>query len=181
MRKNLIWLVLLLIAGMGLFAIFYPVFAVPSHISLAEEQKQQRETVTERVRLIGGWDALRRQCDELLKANNPADYGHRYGSGTALPSYFVPLRPRELLIYPQLNAPNQPPGAVEIKFYGGHRTGTYDIPYYAFWVWGSSTPATYTPNLEDYRNFGSRPSGLVVVEKLADGVYAVSSKQRRPN
>ena len=172
MRRFLTILVPVIIVGGILFAIFFPVFTGLRHPSLAEEQQQQRETVAKRVQSIGGWDSLHRQCDLLLR-NTPFSNDYWSRNGSILPASIAVLRPQEVRVYPVYAAPSDPPRVVEIRFYGMHRTGGHDTPYYAVWVWGSSTPPTYTPALQDYQGQSGVGATRLRMKKLAVGVYEV--------
>lgn len=169
MRKVFTFVVLPFLVAFVLFVIFFPVFAKVRYPSAAQQRPQQRETVAKRVQAIGGWGALRTQCDRLLK-EHPHEYLYYHKHGDALPASLAALSPQEVQAYPTEPGAGTPPRVLEIKFYGSHNTGGEYIPYYAVWVWGSATPPKYVGALQDYQDFGTEQS-RVKLTKLADGVY----------
>src|SRR5689334_17872786 len=77
---------------LGLLVLF---FMLPSLLTwwppASVERRAQRQRLTERVQLAGGWDAIRRDCVALAEQNTNGFYSHWHD--TNLPPAIVALRP----------------------------------------------------------------------------------------
>src|SRR5690349_2914368 len=124
------------------------------------ERRSQRQTVLEKVKLAGGWDAVHQGCEELVTTHTdvfvwypphegvrmyprpqtgPTNYYVTNIDYGPLPSAVAALAPREVRYYPpellphgSRSAPTAP--VVLIKFFGMHASGGHSQPYFAFEV-----------------------------------------------
>ncbi len=157
-----------LAASVVLAALLFPIFARP-HPRPAPTLDEQRQEAARRVQAIGGWSVLRTQTDALLQAQGEKLEEMDWRSRD-LPAPLSYLRSLGLRAYARDRV--EPPRIVEIKFFGMHRTGGTDDPYYALWVLPRSASPGSEPKLKDFWNVPVDPARCQM-QKVADGVYEV--------
>ncbi len=95
------------------------------------ERIQQRKIVAERVQNTGGWDALKKDCNELVQANfTNRFWWFRNNTNVFLPKTLAALKPRLVEILPE----NGGMYSVKIQIFGGHATGLRGQDFYTLKV-----------------------------------------------
>lgn len=113
------------------------------------ERKQQRAQVLERVNAAGGWDVLRNECVDLMKAHqtNGFFWFHRNDTNIAS-STLLALKPQEVRFEPY-DSRNSNNLVVEIKIFGMHSTGGHSTP--AYWIFvlcnTNADTTSYVPSI----------------------------------
>jgi hypothetical protein len=113
---------------------------------LRHERQTQREKVVTRVMQAGGWDALQKDCDEIVEHyRDSAFLWHRFETN-ALPPTLAALNPWEVSFYSPALLQDEPKVAVvRIKVFGIHSTGGHSIPYYGLEVICGPSAESYAP------------------------------------
>ena len=160
------------VSGLLIFSLILFVLCalVPSYMaghrhgpSFATQRIEQRQVALKRVFNVGGWNVLRRDC-EFLVTNSQKDFfmwHPRLNDYGPIPPVISNLEPQEVQFDLDTNFP-----VVRLQFFGGHRTGSPDIPYYGFWVVCNSTNKDFTPSVTYY---GSGRH----INKISDFVFEV--------
>ncbi len=127
------------------------------------ERWMQRKKVMERVRSIGGWDVLRRDCNSLAERCRGETSRWSADFPAGLPPAIVALKPRFVEFYPPkypgFNDSDYP--VVRITIFGMHSTGGHDIPRLGLDVICSGSGADYE----------KMPSSYWSYRKVADDVF----------
>jgi len=149
MRKHpvihIVWGCFAMIGGLFILDGLYPNLWPPRFI----ERQTQREKVVQRVQAAGGWAALQRDCDALVKEYHDSAFIWHLGNTNELPPAIAALHPREVTFYsPAMvhdSSPDEPQVPVVcIKVFGLHSTGGHSVPYFGLDV-VCSTNAGYHP------------------------------------
>src|SRR4051812_30680570 len=88
---------------LGLVAVYYFLpFILYGYPPNWLERRGQREEVLQRVQSVGGWAALKRDCDALADRYKDDQYGFRWlrGDTKSLPLAIAALKPKEVVFYP---------------------------------------------------------------------------------
>jgi hypothetical protein len=156
--RVLFWVVLLLLVliyGLPSLLVDWP----PRFL----ERPIQREKIRERVKLAGGWDAIRRACVTLAEQNTNGfrSYWHDTNS---LPPTIVVLNPLLVDYDPHY-------GRVSMRIFGIHSTGGHSTPYFGLEVLTTSKSENYKPGV-GYEGgvIGNYHSAY---NQVADGIYEI--------
>jgi len=130
-----------------LFLPALPSFRGPS---ASVERRGQRQQVLERVRSVGGWAAIQKDCDALAEQYRESTFFWYTGGPKTLPSALAALKPQEV----RFDSPrvlrdfkDKPQVAVvRIKIFGLASTGGRGIPYFGLQVVSGAGAETYRPS-----------------------------------
>jgi hypothetical protein len=134
------------------------------------ELAQQRHSVAKRVRSIGGWEVLCKECVALSASGNPYRYESRYPVDD-LPPALTALKPMRIQYVPvQYVMPSQVKlKIVHIQFFGSHSTGGHEVPLYGLDVLCEPEPKDFWPEQMEPPVVGPTRHFL----KITEGVYEV--------
>lgn len=129
------------------------------------ERIQQRKIVRERVRNAGGWEAIRKDCQDIVLTNSATGFqwfGHFNGQESTLPKSLSALQPRVVQLWPEQNGMQ----SIKIQIFGGHATGGRGQDFYIITVVCSPpqnfrSPFEISPKTKV--SYGNR--------ELANGIY----------
>ena len=114
------------------------------------ERREQRAKVVERIKAVGGWPALQKDCDLLAERYQDSQFfWYRHFNTNVLPHSIAALHPWEVRFYsPKVlrgfkDEPQVP--VVHIKVFGLHRTGGRAIPYFGLEVVCATNAEGYRP------------------------------------
>ncbi len=127
------------------------------------ERRAQRQKLSERVRLAGGWDAIRRDCIALAERNTNGFNSHWHD--TNLPPAIVALRPLIVQYSPVY-------GCVRLRMFGIHSTGGHSTPYFGLEVDTSTNSSAYEHG-SGYDNGGVIGNHHSEAVQIADGIYEI--------
>jgi hypothetical protein len=142
---------------LGLLVLF---FMLPSLLTCwppaSVERRTQRQRLTERVQLAGGWDVIRRGCIVLAEQNTNGFYSNWHDPN--LPPAIVALRPIFVQYEPT-------PGRVSMRIFGIHST-----PYFGLEV--------VTRKAESYKPGEGYGIGVIgnyhsTFREVAEGIYEI--------
>ena len=112
------------------------------------ERRKQRQQVCDRLQSVGGWEALQKECDTLVRQHGlDGFYWHR-GDTNALPGTLASLKPWSVEFDPLAMLRAFKAAEVEvvrIKVFGLHRSGAHCIPYYGLEVVPTTGQKAYRP------------------------------------
>jgi hypothetical protein len=133
------------------------------------ERNQQRKIVMERVQQAGGWDAIKKDCNDLVLSNSATGYEwFSRGNDTnnpALPKSLAILKPRMVDLWPEKDGMQ----SIRIQIFGMHSTGGRGQDFYILKVVCPLPPNIKPP-------FSVDPNAKVQYgdTKIVDGVYVVT-------
>lgn len=156
---HLVWAGFAFIGVLMLFGVMSPTMWPPKSI----ERREQRAKLMERVRAVGGWDAVRRDCVELA-AQNPNGFDS-YWHHTNLPPAVAGLKPLIVSYSPQY-------ACVRIRVFGIHSTGGHSTPYFGLEVDTSTNNIGYKHG-SGYDNGGVIGNFHSQAVQIAQGVYEI--------
>jgi hypothetical protein len=149
------------------FGLLALLFILPSFLNwwppASVERRTQRQKLTERVQLAGGWDAVRRDCIALAVRNTNGFRFQRHD--TNLPPAIVALRPLIVQYSPDC-------GCVRMRIFGIHSTGGHSTPYFGLEVDTSTNSINYKHG-SGYENGGVIGNYHSEAVQVADGVYEI--------
>jgi hypothetical protein len=133
------------------------------------EKMRQRKIVVERVQEAGGWEIIKRDCNDLVQSN--AETGYQWYSrwndtnSAALPKSLAALKPRMVDLWLEKDGVV----AIRIVIFGAHATGGRGQDFYSLkvicpWPQSAKFPFTVDPSIKV--RYGDR--------KMAEGVYEVT-------
>jgi hypothetical protein len=142
------------------------------------ERRGQRQEVFQRVESVGGWAALKRDCDALAARYKDDQYGFRWlrGDTNSLPAAIAALKPKEVEYYsPSVLKQFGSEGVryfgsnavVRISIFGAHATGGHDQPWLGLDVVCESGVTSYSPE----RLRSTTPLRYWEYRKIADDIY----------
>jgi len=149
---------------LGLLVLF---FMLPSCLTwwppASVERRTQRQKLSERVQLAGGWDAIRRDCIAFAKQN--ANGFHSQWHDTNLPPAILTLRPLIVQYSPTF-------GCVSMRIFGIHSTGGHSTPYFGLEIDTSTNSVSYKHG-SGYDNGGVIGNHHSVADQVAEGIYEI--------
>jgi hypothetical protein len=171
------------------------VFPLESWPLLFIEQREQRERALARIQGVGGWEAVRRDCEKLsadhpdgfiwhppntnvlvypTPQTDPRKYYFTNLDDGPLPAAVAALRPKNVQISPARNPKEIPSGdrtaVASIKIFGIHSTGGHSIPYYGVEVACGKGADSYLP---DASLGGASGNRHLHFRKVADRVFEI--------
>jgi hypothetical protein len=134
-----------LLAGFVAFVLVAMLLPVSGR-SASAQRVQQRRITRDRVEAAGGWGALQQDCIRLVESDASKSFWNQWSRGSIsnLPPSIVALNPRSIRV--DLADGGVP--MLSMKLFGGHSSGSSDIPYYGLWVVCQPVTQDYTPRLE---------------------------------
>jgi hypothetical protein len=146
---------------------------------LSLERSFQRQQVLKRIQPVGGWAALKRDCDALVSKYKDDDFGFRWGRDdtNSMPPTIAALTPR-MVEFLSPKAMQKFGGefigksygtnlVVRIYIFGGHATGGHDQPTLGLDVLCESGVTNYNP----VRLLAWAPLEHWKYRKIVDDVY----------
>lgn len=126
--------------GALVIAGFYLVVVTQAWPPVWLERRAQREEVSKRVEAVGGWAALKRDCEALAEAHRDDEDVFRWRfTRDTLPPAIAALKPRDVEFYPlsmlrQIKSEESirwygTNAVVRIQVFGYHSTGGRGAPY----------------------------------------------------
>ncbi len=155
--KHIIWGCFAFVGILVFLGVLNPSMWPPRSV----ERRQQRQTLLERVRSAGGWDAVRRDCISIAEQHTNGIWLH--GRDTNLPPAVAALKPLAVAYEPRH-------GCVRLKIFGLHSSGGRSTPYFGLEVDTSSNSAGYKHGT-GYDNGGVIGNRHSVAEEVAEGIY----------
>jgi len=157
---------------LALFVIWFVLFLFLSStlswpILRAFERTQIYSSSRERVEKAGGWKSVEQAClNFATNGFNPNQHGPYYWNGHRFSTNSLP-QTIELLQPWLLETTKDQNGfpVFQVILSGGHRTGTYDAPYYGIWVVCTNRP-DYAP-VFDFHFRGIQG----IIERKGDAVF----------
>ena len=114
------------------------------------DRLNQHKTVVARVQAAGGWAALQRDCEALVKTNQDGEFlWYKFLDTNPLPPAIAAIQPMEV----RYDSPGLLKRAgfkaqfsiVRINVFGSHRTGGRDIPFFGLEVVCGTNADGYSP------------------------------------
>ena len=164
-------------------AVFVIYFVLPPPLRpwppLWFERHTQRQQILERIRSVGGWIVLKRDCDALANKYKDEPYGFTWkGLDTSsLPPALAALKPTQVEFFSHKTLELMGEGGqsfvgsnvvVRISMFGGHATGGHDQPWLGLDVLCESGIASYNP-----KRLTGRPAPFAcwTYRKITDDIY----------
>jgi len=158
---------LLLFAGLVIVVIFLPNSTVSWPLERLIERWHIYSTARARVVAAGGWLKVEQAgLNYATNAFNPGEHNLYYINGHRIATNSLPqsIELLQLMFLDTVKDQNGVP-IFQVTLSCGHRTGTYDAPYYAIWVVATNCP-NYVPV------FGFRFRGAQgLIERKGDSIF----------
>jgi hypothetical protein len=164
-KKVIDWEIVVLVALLiaGVILIYY----VPDLMKLGPpqwlERHQQRQKLTARVKAVGGWDTIKRDCLLLVKEHPRGFQTHR-GDTEGLPPALVGLEPVHVDYH-------RTQDRVVIRLFGLHNPSGHSSPYLGLEILTGPPKEGYQPG----KGYGGNGVGNYHSRNriLAEGVYEI--------
>lgn len=133
------------------------------------ERNQQRKIVMERIQQAGGWDAIKKDCNDLVLSNvaTGCEWFSRWNNtnNLDLPKSLAILKPRMVDLWREKDGMQ----SIRIQIFGMHSTGGRGQDFYILKVVCPPPPNVKSP-------FSIDPNAKVQYgdRKIVDGVYEVT-------
>ena len=133
------------------------------------ERNQQRKIVMERVQQAGGWEVIKKDCNDLVISNTATGFqwfSHWNDTNNpSLPKSLATLKPREVDLWPEKDGMQ----SIRIQIFGAHSTGGRGQDFYILKIVCPLPPSIKSP-------FSIDPNAKVQYgdRKIVDGVYEVT-------